>query len=329
MSFKRALALALTLAAALPAAASAQEQIAPPRGDNYLGPVYLNDESTPIPADPIGILADTSSYTTQADMFNPPGSGAPAEPNDCGSPYGNTIWSVFYSNRYGLMNVSSAGPFDSVIAVIPFKSPDDPYPLFDNGYCTDSLTGFQQDTSFLVSPKRWYAIQVGGTGTPAGGQVQIKYDMDPPPRVDGDAVLSWVTDGRTASVKSLVVSAEKGARVSVSCTHHGCGKNPRPFTARKAEVFKPLGTVGPRSSGARPLGGAVHPKARVRAAAKVKKYKLLKGRKLKNGSTIVIRVYASGYVGKHFSYKVKNGRVSGKTIRCTNPGSSKPRRKCS
>jgi hypothetical protein len=344
MSFKRALALTLTVAAALPAAASAQEQIAPPRGDNYLGPVFLNDESAPFPSDPIGIVADTTSYTTQADMFNPPSQGGPAEPNDCGTPYGNTIWSVFYSNRYGLMNVSSAGPFDSVIAVIPFNGPDDPAPDFDNGYCTDSLTGFQQDTSFLVSPKRWYAIQVGGTGNPQGGSLQVKYQLDPPPRIDADAVLSWRTNGRVATVKSLVVNAPKGARVAVSCTHHGCGKNPKPFTVKKGALLKPIAAVGPAApagvhmtregtlgAGARtaaPAGDAAvkaQAKTQVRAA---KKYKLLAGRKLKNGTQIVIRVYASGYIGKHFSYKVKSGGVSSKTVRCTNPGSSKPRKKC-
>lgn len=346
MSFKRAIAIALTIAAALPAAASAQEQIVPPRGDNYLGPVFLNDESVPFPNTPQGIVADTTNYTEQSDMFNPPASGGPQEPTNCDTNYGNTLWSVFYSNRYGLMNVSTAGPFDSVIAVIPFDSPDNPAPDFDNGYCTDSIAGFQQDTSFLVSPRRWYAIQVGGTGNPEGGQLQVKYQLDPPPRLDGDAVLSWKTNGRQATISSLVVSAPKGARVAVSCTHRGCGKNPRPFTARKTDLTKPIAAVGPATKRA-PAGvrmtrdgvlgetagtasgsdASVKPRAKtpVRAA---KKYKLLKGRKLKNGTTVVVRVYASGYIGKHFSYKVKSGGVSSKTVRCTNPGSSKPRKRC-
>lgn len=346
MSFKRAIGLALTLVAALPAVASAQEQIVPPRGDNYLQPVFLNDEDAPFPSDPIGILADTTNYTLQQDMFNPPASGGPAEPTLCGEQ--NTIWSVFYSNRYGAMNISTAGSFDGVIAVVPFESPDSPEPIFDErAFCTDNLAGLQQDADFLVSPRQWYAVQVGGAGSPAGGQVQVKYDLNPPPRVNGDVVLSWRTNGTQARVKSLVVNAPKGSRVAISCTKRGCGKNPRPFTVKKPAFAKPIALVGPS---AKPAGvsmsdadgsatvasdpgtAAVEPFAKRSAGTQVqaaKKYKLLEGRRLKNGSQIVIRIYRAGWIGRHFTYKVKSGAVSSKVARCTNPGSSRPRKRCS
>ena len=123
MSPKRVLLAALIALAALPATAAAQTPITPPEGDNYLMSIFLNDASAPFPKDEIGFVADTSTYTTQPDMYNPPGSGGPPEPANCGSPYGKTIWSVFYSNRYGTMDVSTAGPFDSVIAVVPWGTP--------------------------------------------------------------------------------------------------------------------------------------------------------------------------------------------------------------
>jgi hypothetical protein len=59
-----------------------------------------------------------------------------------------------------------------------------------------------------------------------------------------------------------------------------------------------------------------------------KKYSLLKGKGLKAGSKLIVRVTQSGYIGKYFSYPVTKNGVSSKTISCTNPGSSKPRKKC-
>ena len=59
-----------------------------------------------------------------------------------------------------------------------------------------------------------------------------------------------------------------------------------------------------------------------------KKYSLLKGKTLKAGSKLIIRVTAPGYIGKYFSYPVTRKGVSAKTIRCTNPSSSTPRRTC-
>jgi hypothetical protein len=64
---------------------------------------------------------------------------------------------------------------------------------------------------------------------------------------------------------------------------------------------------------------------RVHAA---KKYTLLKGKTLKRGSKLIIRVTAPGYIGKYFSYPITRNGVSAKTISCTNPGSSTPHKKC-
>src|SRR3954469_9737034 len=243
MTLKRALAIALTAAAALPASAGAQAQIPPPQGDNYLGPIALSDFDNPgkFPSQEIGFVADTSSYTTQQDMFAPPASGGPAEPTNCGSPYANTIWSVFYADRYGVMRISTAGPVDSVIGFVPFKSPNwDPTPNIDAGVCIDRLSGFEEELQAFVKPKQWYAVQVGGTGSPAGGQVQVKFDFQKPPTVDADAVLTWKSNaaGKVTAVK-LVISAPKGSKVSVKCTKHGC-KAPRAFTVKKTAVFRPI-----------------------------------------------------------------------------------------
>lgn len=327
MSFKRALPLALTVALALPAAAGAQEQITPPKGDDYLNPVFLNEGAPLAKGDVLGFTVDTSSYTTQRDLGDPqydPNTGARQpnpesndfpEPTSCGtSRYGKTVWSVFHANRYGTIDISaSSGTFDEVITVIPFGDPDtDATPLLSARACFDDIRGFQQDASGIIYPGQWYAVQVGGTinstSNAEGGPMQVKVSLFAPPRLEGDAVLSWRSNGGVARVKSLKVNAEKGARIKVTCSHHGCGKNPRTLTSRKT------------------VAAGVFSKLPVRAAKR--KFTLLAGRRLKNGTTITIRIYEDGYIGKHFSYKVKNGVVSSKTVRCTQPGSSKPRRKC-
>ena len=361
MTLKRALALALICLAALPAAAAAQEQIAPPGADNFLGPYFFNDQAHPLGYNPLGFTADTTSYTVQADMFNPPAQGGPGEPTQCGNTnYGNTVWSVFYSNKWGLMTVSTAGPFDAVIGVIEFDSPENPVPDFRPGhaFCVDGLSGFQEEVKFsdepyrgfIIVPKQWYAIQVGGTaqtGTAQGGAVQVKVDQNHPPELDGDVILSWRTNGRRAKIKSLEVSAPKGAKVAVSCSHRGCGKNPKAFTVEKTALTKPVGLVGPAPAAARqPVtvdmtpastsgsgsakraggGSGTHERRVVVHAAK--KFKLLAGRKLKNGSKIEIRITRAGFIGRYFSYNVSKAAVSSKTARCLNPASSKPRKKC-
>jgi hypothetical protein len=347
MTFKRALAIALTAAAALPGSAAAQAPIPPPQGDNYLGPVALSDFENPgpFPKNEIGFVADTTSYTTQQDLFAPPASGGPAEPTNCGSPYANTIWSVFHADRYGVMRVSTAGPFDSVIGFVPFKSPNsDPTPDIDRGVCIDRLSGFEEELQAFVKPKQWYAVQVGGTGSPAGGQVQVKFDYQKPPTLDADAVLTWKSNaaGKVTVVK-LVVSAPKGSKVKVSCTKGGC-KAPRAFTVRKTAAFRPIAAVGPSAeapagvhmtaagdSGSVAPTGTVDSPARFQAKAQTraaKKYSLLKGKTLKRGTNLIIHVTAPGYIGKYFKYPVTKKGVSSKTISCTNPGSSVPRKKC-
>jgi hypothetical protein len=311
MSLKRVLITALVALAAVPATAAAQTPIAPPEGDNYLGPLFLNDDKSPFPTDQIGFVADTTTYTTQADMYNPPGSGGPPEPTNCGTPtnpdiYGRTIWSIFYSNRYGVMNVSTAGPFDTVIGVVPFDSPANPVPHLNLGYCQDGLTGFQEDTSFLVSKNHWYAIQVGGT-SPAGatgGQVQVKFSLTKPPTVGGDAFLFWKVPPLRVTT-AYVKNVPKGETLTLSCTKGACHKK----------------TINVKSKPVISLRQIVR-----EAKAKVT---LLTNQQVKSGAKIELRIMRPGYIGKYYVWKVSGSSISSATKMCLNPGSAKPRKSCS
>jgi hypothetical protein len=340
MTLKRALLITVIAIAAVPAAAHAQAQINPPDGDNYLGPIFLNDETHAFPKTEIGFVADTTNYTTQADVFNPPSSGGPPESAICGQ--SNTIWSVFFIKHWGRMQISTAGVFDSVIGVATFNGPTDPAPRFRIA-CSDQLSGLEENTTFIVVPNQWYAVQVGGTGSPSGGKVQAKFHLLPPATIGGtDASLSLL--GR--KVTKLVIKAPKGAKVSLNCAHKGCGKLPRAFTVKKTTLTKPIGLVGPAATA--PAGAVMRPSAdiwsgqpvaaprtRARAQAKfvqvraAKSFTLLRGKTLPAGTTLEARVTEAGHIGTYFAWKIGPNGTQPKVTKCMEPASTKPRKTCS
>lgn len=344
MTFKRLLISAL-LALVLPTAASAQTPVPPPQGDNYLQPLFLNDTQNVFPYnDPIGFTGDTTTYTTQADMFNPPGNGGPAEPNQCGSSaYGNTIWSVFYAHRWGILRIDTAGAFDSVIGFVPFRSPDDPRPLLQFGTCIDALSGLQESDAEVVFPGQWFAVQVGGTGAKLGGTMQAKFELSKPPQVDGQAFLFWDRGGRRVT-KMYARRLTKGATLTLSCTKRACRKRTVKVKSKAAltKLFTSSGLV-PVSSSARmkgapagARGGTLQATRLARQAvsdpkahAAAKTIRLLTNKAVKSGARIELRVKAFGYIGKYFRWNVQRNGISAATIRCMNPESNKPRKRCS
>jgi hypothetical protein len=282
---------------ALPAAtAAADEQIAPPKADAYLQPVFLNSGNALVAGDQLTFGADTTSYTTQKSLYDPKfdangntvkGPAGPAEPTSCGSTrYGRTIWTAFHAKRYGVAEITATSTsFDPVVRVVEFASPQtNPAPDVP-GSCFDDGAGLTQTASGIVTPGQWYAIQVGGTSkqkkSPAGGPVQVKIALDPPPVVDGDAVLRY-SGGKVVSLKVAGVPA--GAVVSLACAKHAC-------------------------------------KSVTKTAAK-SKFTLLSNRKVKKGTTIVVRIATTGYVGKQFVWQA-GGQ---KQVSCMNPGSTKARK---
>jgi hypothetical protein len=275
--------------------AAADEQIAPPKADAYLQPVLLSSGNAFAAGDALSFSADTSSYTIQSDLYDPQfdangaavkGPAGPAEPTTCGSTkYGKTIWTAFHASKYGVANITATSTsFDPVIRVVQFEDPaSNPAPELP-GSCFDGSAGFAQTASGIVTPGQWFAVQVGGTAgkkAPAGGPVQVKIALDPPPVVDGDAVLRWKR-GRVASLK--VTGVTKDATVTLTCGKHACK------SARKT-ASKP-------------------------------KFTLLSNRKVKKGTTIVVGISATGYIGKQLVFHAGGA----KRVSCTNPGSTKAKK---
>src|SRR3954454_16027601 len=288
--------LGLAAAVVLPvAAASADEQIAAPKADAYLQPVFLNNGNALAAGDQLSFGADTTTYTTQKSLYDPTfdangnpvkGPAGPAEPTSCGTTkYGQTIWTAFHASRYGVADISAtATSFDPVIRVIQFENPStNPAPELP-GSCFDDSAGFAQTASGIVAPGQWYAVQVGGTlkkKSPAGGPVQIKIALDPPPAVDGDAVLRW-SHGRVSSLK--VVGVAKGSLVTLTCSKRACKS--------------------------------------VKKTATKSKFTLLSNRKVPKGAALTVRITATGYAGKQLTWRVGGA----KQVSCMNPGSTKARK---
>ena len=313
MTLKRTLLSALIALAALPASASAQAVITPPSGDAYLDSLIVSSPKNPLTLNtPVGFIADTTNYTTQSDLANPPSSGGPPEPNQCGNTvYGKTIWSAVYFKHYGRLKITTSGPFDSVIGAVPFKSLSNALPDIRHGLCYDGLAGFDENASFLVSPKQWWAIQVGGAG-PSGGQVQVKFELNKPPAVGGQAFLFWKT-GPLRLTDMYVKSVPKGQKITLSCTKHACNKK----------------TISVRSKRAAKSAGKRLAKAVARSVHEAKaKVSVLKNRKVKAGAKVELRLTRPGYIGKYYVWKVSSNGISAAKTACMNPNSTTPRKKC-
>jgi hypothetical protein len=288
--------IAVGLLTALPATATADQEIAPPQADAYLQPVFVKSGQGLVNGDQLSFSADTTNYTTQKNLYDPKfdangqpvkGPAGPAEPTSCGggATYGKTIWSAFHAKQYGVIDITaSSQAFDEVLRVIPFSDPStNPAPDLP-GICFDDTAGFTQTASGLVSPGQWFAVQVGGTlskKSAAGGPVQVKIALGPPPIVDGDAVLRWKR-GRVSSLK--VTGVTKNAKVTLSCTKGACKSVKRTAT-------KP-------------------------------KFTLLSNRKVGKGATITVRITAPGYIGRQVAWRAGKSKV----VSCMNPGSTKPRK---
>ncbi|HWH43682.1 MAG TPA: hypothetical protein VNT32_03035 [Thermoleophilaceae bacterium] len=355
MRLLAALAVAATSSLAVPAGEAAAQ--APPSNDHYLQPVFLNDEGSPFPRPPAvpGYSVDTTAATTQDDLFNPngnggAGSGGGSEPNQCGqSVYGKTAWTVFYADRPGRIDVSTAGAFDSVIGLIPFRSPNDPAPLLNAAVCTDRLSGFSESFSEppVVVQGLWYAVQVGGyldpqTGAIGGGPVEIKFEYRKPLTVSGDAILRGAPTSRGVRLRELEVNrVARGARVQVRCRRARCSVTrnagasasvfERPVGASDASVARSGGasagmstaddgyTIRVEESASRES----RPKARA-----ARTFRLLRGKQLDSGASIEVRITEPGKIGKYFTWGVRRGSVTKKTQRCMQPFSSRPLRRC-
>ena len=333
MTPKRLLPLAACLlAVAFPSAAMAQNPNLP--GDSYLGPLLFNEGDFDSPraigeGDVRGFdILDTNAYGLQADLFNPPDSGGPPEPNQCGNtPYGKTVWAMFRAHRWGRADIKAAGNFDQVIGLVPFRSPSQPTPVIEAGRCVDRISGINEDFGNnppVVFPG-WWAVQFGGAGD-TGGRLQGTLEFLRPARLSGDAILTWNGRRRGANVQ-LKATAPKGARIAFKCVKKRCGKLPKAREIRKFQaesILRPVqGDLLTGDTDTRRLREVSEDDPAIRAARRFIRKKFLR-----NGTRFEVRITAFGYIGNYYSWTVKNGAVGSKKKRCMEPDSKRPKRRC-
>lgn len=345
----RVLITALIALAAWPVAASAQSD---PNGDNFLtSPFIFNAPGQPFPEPPSipGYIVDTSGNTLQEDLFNPPSAGGPPEPRQCPIPggisnYGKTNWSFLFPHRYGQAKIGTAGAFDSTIALMILdidRATGNPFPVA--GICSDRRAGLSEDFGAgfpALARGEGYAIQVGGYQDPSSGQyggglVELTIEFLRPARLRGDAVLRGGPTSSGIRVSEMEVTAPSDSRVEVSCTRRACSRQVANIAALRAgRAFRPVlpGAAKPgdrrTAEAARALetwaASAANPPAARSAAVR----KFLRGRRIRAGSRIEVRITSPGKIGLYFGFDVARGRPRPKVRRCLEPGSRRPQRRC-
>lgn len=333
MTFTRLGLTAALVLALLPAGASAQE---PPPNDHYLNSVRVNQPGTKLPVrTTLRATGDTTAATTQPDLFAPPQSGGPAEPTQCPqdngqvSTYGNTVWYDFFPHANGVVRATVNGNFDPVIGILQFD-PQSSRPIFP-GTCIDRLSFTNEVLEFAVRRGRSYTVQVGafqGGQSPPGGAYEFLFDFIPvsPRPLSADTSLRARATPNGIRITGLSVEAPRGARVEVRCSR-GCRRQTK-------RASNPLAGY----SSLRPVGfsrGSAHSSAAKKAArpepvarsARTVSFRRLNGVAINAGQRIEIRITKPNTIGRYFKYAIGRGSFK-KTRACLNPGSTRPRRRC-
>jgi hypothetical protein len=318
MNFKRlTLCAALAVAAALPATASAG---AGP-GDDIADAIFPPGATLPIStaSDPniLGFEVDTSAYGVES-----------GEPTSCPvsrTSYGKTVWGGFRAPQFGRLDVTAAG-FDAVIMLIDANANR----IVD---CTDRLAGkiesFPRDSLPTVKRGRTYAVQVGGAvqpdGSVPGGGLSVNLELIRPETTAGDAVMSWVSTRGGVRIRSLAITAPRGAVVTAGCVRRSCGK-PRSYNA-KPVLREKIGDAGfLQRLAVKPADAAPelsYAKTTPQAAGRRPR---LKGKRIKNGDTLLVAVQREDEIGVIFVWRVKNNAAGTKTVGCIEPGSTRIKR---
>ena len=293
-------------------------QAAPPGApvnDDYLESLQLNAPGSRLErTSTLRDVRETSKASVQGDVFTPQqGSGGPPEATTCPgtSPsYGKTVWYDFYPDVSGIARIRANG-FDTVISVVPFNA-ETAVPAFGRRRCINESSSTTEELLARVRKGRAYTVQVGGVSD-AGGNLEFLFDFLAD--TDGDGVLNDV---------------DKCDRLKGPASEAGCPKRLRASVTLRAlplsDGIRLLRLNVDASRGSRVSVRCAGCRPQTKRAKKVG-FPRLRGKELRAGTSLVIRVTRRRSIGAYFKYKITRGNFK-KVERCLNPGSRKPRRRC-
>jgi hypothetical protein len=287
-----------------------------PVNDDYLKSTTINRPDTRVPREEVKDSVDTTEATTQSDLFVPAATGGGQETTTCrGRSYGKTVWYDLHPDVDGAVEIQTGG-FDVAISVYEFDLRTSK--LVRRVDCSAEAGPQDYIPPTLLQGKRHYTIQIGGLDNgagPLGGILGVTFQFfadrdddgvfDPldncpdqpgvrahggcPPELVATPKLTATPTASGIIVKSLSVSATKGAKVEVRC-RRGCSGQ----QARTAGVVS---------------------------------FPVLRGRAVPAGAAIEIFVTKAHSIGRYVRYDVVRGNFK-RADRCLRPGSRKPQKKC-
>jgi hypothetical protein len=280
-----------------------------PQGDNYLDSLGLNAPGERLDrTNTLGDQRDTTNFTVQPDLFNPPQTGGPPEPTTCeAASYGKTVWYDFYPDVRGLTRLRASG-FDTVIAMMPFNrrtgTPD-----VASALCFNESSSTTEEAIVEVRKGGSYTVQVGGVNS-VGGPLEFLFDFLADS--DGDGVLDDDDECRTLP----------------GDTRGGCPRQLRVDSKLRVQLNASgvrvlgLSVIAPRGSRVAIQCSSGCP-SEVKRARSTVRFRRIEGRQLAAGSKLVIRVTKRRSIGAYIVYRIKRGNFK-KIERCLNPGSRRP-----
>lgn len=304
--------LAALVALAAPAAALAVVPI----NDDYLKSTPINRADTRLTREEVKTTVDTTEATTQPDLFAPEtaGGGGPETTVCGGRAFGKTVWYDLHPDVDGAVEIQTGG-FDVAIGLYEFDNRT--AKILRLVQCSAEPGTQDFIPSSRLKAKRHYTVQIGGLDNglgPLGGTLGISFQFfadrdddgvfDPiddcpdvpamrhggcPEKLEATPKLTAAPTGTGITVKSLSVSATKGAKVEVRCRRRCSGHQ-----ARTAGVVS---------------------------------FPLLRGRALPAGAVIEIFVTKTQSIGRYVRYEVVRGNFK-RVDRCLRPGSHTPRKTC-
>jgi hypothetical protein len=293
----------------------------PPANDDYLSSFRLEDAQRRPPRQPTLDVADTTEATVQSNLFAPKAPDGGAEPTTCrGVSYGRTIWYDVVPDIFGIAELQSAGR-NGVIALYEYN------PLTSRlgrlVSCANDA-GVQDALYISLSKGKSYTVQLGGVDEglgPAGGPVQ--FTMQFFEDADRDGVIDAIDRCPGRAGKLAYNGCLPVVRANATMALE---------TARGVVRLHKLAVTGDRGataivSCARCHFSSTHLLRTVKGGASWSFADLL-GKRVPNGSAIVVTVKRRSAIGQAFVWKVTKGILSPRRDYCVLPGSTMRKRTC-